>query len=121
MVSFTIVVNELLLSIAFQLKGLLQRISYGSVIVTNIRKINPSTIYFVVYYEGRLPSNSIYFQIEQKNYPIFHFDHIQRAKLVMDFSFCNYAKYEHLNVFHKTFYLPMPFYFDKNINLEEDR
>jgi len=120
MVSFTIVVNELLLSIAFQLKGLLQRIGFESIIVNNIRKINPSTIYFVIYYEGQIPSNSIYFQIEQKNYPTFHFDHIRNAKLVMDFSFCNYAKYEHLNVFHKTFYLPMPFYFDKNIDFESE-
>jgi len=118
MVSFTIVVNELLLSIGFQLKGLLQKIGYKSTIVNDIEKEDPTTIYFIIYYDGLIPFNSIYFQIEQTNYPWFHFDHIKRAKWVMDFSFCNYENYKHLNVIDKTFYLPMPFYFDKNIDFE---
>lgn len=117
MASFTIVVNQLLLSIAFQLKGLLQKIGYDSIIVTTIKKIGPNTIYFIIYYEGQMPPNSIYFQIEQKNGP-FHLEHIKNAKLVMDFSVSNYQRYKHLNVFDKTFYLPMPFYFDKNIDFE---
>ncbi len=118
--NFTIVANNLVVSIAFQLRGLLRKLGFESIIVNTIEKIDPSTIYFIIYYKGNIPPNSIYFQIEQTQSNHFHFEQLKQANRVLDFSFSNYKKYKHLNIFDKTFYLPMPFYFDKNIEFEPE-
>ena len=108
---FTIVVNQLLLSIAVQLQGLLTMLGYSSCIQYDIPHIRRTT-YFIIYYKGAIPPNSIFFQIEQKECPHFNYSSVKQASRVMDFSNCNFEKYNQLNI--KIYYLPMPFYFTVN-------
>jgi hypothetical protein len=108
---FTIVVNKLLMSIAVQLQGLLTMLGHSSCIQFDI-PYTKRTIYFIIYYKGVIPSNSIFFQIEQKDCPDFNYSCVKKASRVMDFSNCNFEKYKELNL--KAYYLPMPFYFTTN-------
>lgn len=127
--SFIIVTSKIIESIAINLKMLLTKNNVKSYITymltdDDINNQKSNTIYIIIYnsrIDLKLPKNYIYYQIEQSNYKNLNLSYINNSNIIWDFSIKNYKKYNNNNNFQKLFYMPMPFYFEDNTNIINDK
>jgi len=121
---FTIVINELLESIAFYLKTILNNLGYSIRIVYDISKEecieSNNHVYIIVHWERKhdlLPKNFIFYQIEQtesKHFNKKHLEMLEKSLVILEFSVKNYFEKYSFIPFSKVFYNPFAYVVDSN-------
>ena len=126
---FIIITSELIKSIAINLKMLLNKLNIKTEIkyMLSDDDINNKNMYckYIIIYNSRpdlkLPKHYIYYQVEQTNYKQFNVSCINNSTIIWDFSIKNYEKYNSSENFKKLFYMPIPFYYEDDTNIINDK
>jgi hypothetical protein len=131
-VKFKILSNNIINSIAINLKKLLEIIGFNVNIINELSEkecieSDKYTIYIILYNNSKhknLPKRFILYQIEQTNSKLFNcsrqINMLKKSEFIWEFSLCNILKYEENINLDKVRYFPMPFFYNNIINNNED-
>ena len=121
---FIIVTTKLIVSIAHNLKLFLIKNNFVVDIIFDLTKekcerCDENTIFIIMHINRILnhyPKKYIFFQIEQSTSNYFtekYIEHINNCSIIWEFSMKNYDKYKKNDIYHKLFYMPLPFFYKK--------
>jgi hypothetical protein len=126
---FIVVTSNVVKSIAFNLKSILDELNYNVDIIYDLtidECINNDTSMYIIIYNSathnHLPKKFILYQIEQNTSHHFtdkFYDMVNKCMVLWDFSISNKKIYGDKIGLNKIFYLPFPLHYTNELNNEE--